>query len=156
MLTRKQIETMEAGPEMNAAVAELMGWRAYTNDGTNILPGHRREAWARKPGRELPQSRPPGYVYRRITFAEIAELDCSGSLWWPEYSTDIAAAMEVRQVLLDKGCKISLTAFGDFRCVRLWVTGGPEWRQIVEGWDDTDEVAICRAALLWALEQEQS
>ncbi len=124
-LTREQIETMEAGPEMNAAVAELMGVCHHN--------------WTTKPGKQGQQCVKCGVLRCMVSPTHT-----------PDYSTDIAAAWEVMEHagLLD----FERRGWNLFYDDGVWVIGDDKFLGIAIG--KTAPLAICRAALLWALEQE--
>ena len=134
-LTREQIETMEAGPELDAAVAEyVMGW--YIGDTRWTGRGVQRHSYG---------------IWYQSNPKYCRETGRNDQDWKP--STDIAAAWEVLK-------HIGLAALVGYR----WGLPGKLGMCTLDdghGWQisvlaKTEELAICRAALSWALEREQS
>ncbi len=132
VLTREQIENMDAGPEMNAAIHEgVMGLQ---------LQNH-------------------SILKHGGTWVGCRYVDPP-----PAYSTDIAAAMGVADKLIAEGNHTTLEScfvvddhLAETATPRFWFKLH-EYYDLppVEAMASTRQVAICRAALLRALEQEQS
>ncbi len=132
MLTREQIETMEAGPEMNAVVAEyVMGWK-----------------------QEIQREHDPqddDYIEYVMWVGHGCIVPSP-----PDYSTDIAEAWEVAEEskLFHSrdigGCEYVLSKRGE-----LWTIADLSDDMKIIAYDKSEKVAICRAALLRVLEQEE-
>lgn len=127
-MTKEEILAMEAGPEMNALVAEkVMGW--IWIDGEY---GHPTEKGP------FNDCECPSHSYQKTLL--------------PRYSTDIAAAWEVVNKLGRKSInKIAAeTGLATFLLVQYpngtWKANFSGYRTSVEA--DTVPLAICRAALL--------
>ena len=149
-MTRDEILAMEAGRELDALVAEAMGWIWL-----RFKPAHDEDAeFVRKP--YGPDTWEASLEHKRANGDEpLAHLwDCD----LPHYSTDIAAAWEVVEYM--GPIPFSLR----FQPADAWRTGDGEvychahWTCWFEGsvWAEapTAPLAICRAALLAAMEME--
>ena len=135
-LTREQIEKLE-GPELSAAVAEfVMGWKQEI---------HREHD---------PQD--DDYIEYVMWVGHGCIVPSP-----PDYSTDIAEAWDAaeKSKLFHSrdigGCEYVLSKRG-----KLWVIADliadPSTNVGIIAYDKSEKVAICRAALLWALEREES
>ena len=126
-MTRDEILAMEAGPELDALVAEkVMGWQLTS--AYQLGP-----AWARDiPWGELVLKNAVAYYAHE---------------WGP--STDIAPAWKVVEKMhKEYGIDVNGLASGGFVCTIYGVDG--HWRT----YDETAPLAICRAALLAVMEVE--
>ena len=133
-LTREQIEKLEAGPELNAAVAEFV---------FNSPPGlhcHDRHLCQFDEG-----------------VADCEECKSFYANKPAPFSTDIALAWEAAEKSKifhsydNGGCEYVLSKRGS-----LWVIADLGNDMEIITFDESPEVAICRAALPWVLEQEES
>lgn len=129
-LTQEQILAMEAGPELDALVAErVFGSKPYL--GSPMLAGADRRLWCVSP----------------IT-GHRRELD--------RFSIDIAAAWEVFLALPGGACTIAYTAESSFICIAR-PRGEPddqgEEYTVDSGFTATAPLTICRAALLAVIDQ---
>jgi len=132
-ITREEILKLEAGPQLNRLVAErIMGW----TEGPDF--------WVSFEGvvhLKAGESSPGHIVYR-------------GESWSP--STDIAAAMEVVNGLVDLGWLVNLLSPWKGNATCHWTCyverqGKSGWERL-EAVGDSAPVAICRAALLAVME----
>ncbi len=140
-LTRKQIETMEAGPEMNAAVAELMGWPIVYMGNPNS-----DEWWTRVP------SYPCLIVHQDGSNWGVRSDSPEDPMDSFDPSTDIAAAWDAAEKSKifhsydNGGCEYVLSKRGS-----LWVIADLGNDMEIITFDESPKVAICRAVLLWDL-----
>ena len=141
-MTREQILKLEAGPELDRLMAEkVMGWNRTT------------------------EGAPPGCAYWKDDDGFVrANETLGGSLNWNP-STDVAAAMEVvLHVIKTLDCNVQVVSevcfdpFTDKRVIMWYVVLEPYRKrhlaELVKGTSrDSLPLAICRAALLAALEE---
>ncbi len=126
-LTREQIDKLEEGPEADAAAAEfVMGWSKEFAT-TKRGPGRRQPAWVGVGG-----------VFMHWEWE-----------WRP--TTYIAAAMEVVDVIAPHRVVSLKRVDSEWRC---FFAGGA--CTVIRAEAPTLRLAIVKAALLWALEQEES
>jgi hypothetical protein len=147
-LTKEAVLAMEAGPEMDALVAErVMGWkRGGANDHTR--PAHR-------PSKDFPGTvlgdfggkGPHDYLESPGPAGRIYFCGCPSSADLPAYSTSIADAWEVVEKFISAGCAGWVEGDGH--------TGYRAGCTSESGRFETDggtaPLAICRAALLSTL-----
>lgn len=137
-MTREEIMGMEQGPELDAAVAEVFGYKAYRE---------KRGEWnlcvVQKPGEREPWSnrqRPDPERYEQITCKEAAMIGFYGT-GFPKYSTSIAAAWEVVEKMDD--C-LHIKQHGECGNWQAYFCG----YQKSKACGHTAPEAICKAALL--------
>lgn len=146
-MNSEKIERLEAGPELDRLVAEMvMGWR----EGTDYIVGEAR-------------------LLREVTETVGALQHRKTVVWSP--STDIAAAWEVVEWLLSRGFFLDIFS-PRAKDAPEWVDHPDKWSVFVCTWEredgivyffqshilskaDTLSLAICRAALAWVMRGEK-
>lgn len=142
MLTREQINALEPGSEADAAVAEfVMGWEWFMYDvdldqrGRILRPRNCPEE-----GPTWKQVSSPRSVVDNMYYVD--RKPCS---------TDYAAAMEVAMQIRKDGCEWTLESYSDYFRMTFLDHDGND----VEVDSETPQLAICKAALLRALENQE-
>lgn len=137
-MTREEIMGMEQGIELDAAVAEVFGYKAYRE---------KRGEWnlcvVQKPGERDPwngRQRPDPERYEQITCREAAMIGFYGT-GFPKYSREIAAVWEVVEKLED--C-LHIKQHGEYGKWEAYFCGYQKSKVHA----DTAPEAICKAALL--------
>ncbi len=142
------IDKMQAGREMDALIAEMMGYKAYKE-----TRGEYTLAVMQRPGDAEPwkgRQRPDPERYTEISCIEAARLGFFGT-GFPEFSTDIAAAWEVVEKLSSEGyfvnvCRFPITNGSNVHIQRV----KDQWGNLdnpVQLRAETVPLVICRAAL---------
>lgn len=137
-MTREEILAMPAGPKLDALIAEkVMGWTSYESHLTCEDFGTR--------GEPLIFWNPPGMTSAGATL--------------PPFSTDIAAAWQVVERLIERKVLlwVHVSPAGNYRCecrqvVQSEVTKSWYQRRAADVIAETAPLAICHAALLATLE----
>lgn len=135
-MTRDEILNMPAGREMDALVfAKLFGKMPF-----RVGPG---EKWVFTNEREYLEEGDAYFLDEHQAPSRV-----------PEYSTDIAAAWTIRDAL-GKPISVMESVLGDsFFCEFLLGYDEGDEAKTVEAFAETVSLAICRAALLVAMESE--
>lgn len=131
------IDTMPAGREMDALVAEAMGWKRSKRT--------HHEYWE---GRFEFLTSPDGHqIYRVENVGDWVGNTHESEIYFREkcsYSTSIAAAWEVAEKLANEAYAMYLYCGG----AASWHCNfGQSWEGTLTGHADTAPLAICRAAL---------
>ena len=157
-MTKNEILAMEAGPELDALVAEkVMGWERHDKcDRCSVSPKHIYygteyigDSWD---GKEChPYLKSPGGQKYYLCPCHEQRRDSGPPP--PPYSTDIAAAWEVVDALMDNG--IGLPQI--FHDGQLWVASVSDCTRKKSNMASalTAPLAICRAALLAVMKVEK-
>jgi Phage ABA sandwich domain len=146
-MTRDEIMAMKPGRVLDALVADKMGWTAYQERRSGrrnlcvaVGRGNRKQ-WGKSHVSD-PKS------YKQITCVEASKIGFYGNRF-PEYSTEIAAAWEVAEKIIDNaGIDVVLTVKMDRRWRAIIDDDG---ERIAEAKADTAPEAICKAALMASL-----
>ena len=152
MLTREQIKNMDAGPEMDAAIHTIvMGLDIMCYSGIDDPDVISRVACLHDTDPRECSVLAKGLPYWKCAHADRENISA--------YSTDVAVAMQVWDKLIAEGCLVTVQnlppntgiAAGFSAYVRGWPT-----KYHCPALAPKRPLAICRAALLWKLKQEQS
>jgi hypothetical protein len=138
------VEEMEAGPELNALVAEVMGWRQFDFQGLESTIGTKPDTWY--------DPDHLGRCWKGSPFRIGDRYDHLFVPWAP--STNIAAAWQVVEKLYSEGWTINVGSLAahprGWRCT-LTQMHADDFYKHPQTWEanaDTVCLAICRAALL--------
>lgn len=149
-LTREAIEKMEAGPEMDALVAErVMGkrfWKEKRGEYTFCVGEQRdgKEPWTSRRGYTQDQ-------YTQVSATKAVEIGFFGD-GIERYSRDMAAAWDVVQKMREGGwlvlMEMSRRELVPYTMFRFWKWGAGTLVVSHQSESESTEIAICRAALL--------
>jgi len=144
-----KVDEMQAGREMDALVAEYLGWKCYKEK-----RGEYTLAVVQKPG-DVEPWRHTKYECQEAEKTRYTQISCiEGAILgffgngFPTYSTDIVAAWEVRAKIQELGLTaVNVTAAGEQPYCQFVKPIDEDSIEEHIAYADKDPLAICRASL---------